>query len=63
MVAQEREDMHLCQQGICYSNFMADQITLSGRNVSVHRQAADNTSALRCVFSSTLLFKFVSSIS
>lgn len=26
MVAQEREDMHLCQRGICYSNFMAGQI-------------------------------------
>lgn len=26
MVAQEREDMHLCQWGICYSNFMAGQI-------------------------------------
>lgn len=26
MVAQEREDMHLCQRGICYSNFMASQI-------------------------------------
>lgn len=26
MVA-EREDMHLCQRGICYSNFMEGQIT------------------------------------
>lgn len=25
MVA-EREDMHLCQRGICYSNFMEGQI-------------------------------------
>lgn len=30
MVAQEREDMHLCQWGICYSNFMAVRIIRQG---------------------------------
>lgn len=40
MVA-EREDMHLCERGICYSNFMEGQII--GQNT-------DNTFALNHTF-------------
>lgn len=41
MVAQDREDMHLCQWGICYSNFMAGQIIRQ----ECHCTQADSTLA------------------
>lgn len=50
MVAQEREDMHLCQWGICYSNFMAGQIIRQ----ECHCTQADSTLAHSYVFNSEM---------